>query len=101
MDARKSDGRTLDELGRYFDALPEAGFCFDIAHAWSIDATMELGHDLLDAFRGRLSHVHLSSLTPECTHIPLEAEHLDLFAPLLRRCIDVPWIIEAFEPSLD
>lgn len=88
MDARKSDGRTLDELQTYVDVLPEAGFCFDVAHIWSIDSTMALGHELLDAFKSRLTHVHVSSLTPECEHVPLEAEQLELFAPLLRRCID-------------
>jgi len=29
MDARKPIGRTAAELQRYFDALPEARFCFD------------------------------------------------------------------------
>jgi sugar phosphate isomerase/epimerase len=101
MDARKSDGRTVEELQRCFDVLPEAGFCFDVAHVWSIDPTMGLGHEMLDAFRRRLTHVHVSSLTAQCEHIPLEAEHLDLFAPLLRRCIDVPWIMEAYDPRLD
>lgn len=95
MDARKEDGRTVDELAPWFSELPEAGFCFDVAHAWSIDETMSVGADLLDAFRPRLRHLHVSSLSPELHHVPLTEEHEGLFAPLLQRCLDVPWILEA------
>lgn len=95
MDSRKADGRTVDELRSWFGELPEAGFCFDIAHAWSIDEDMSVGWNLLDAFRGRLRHLHVSSLSDELHHIPLTEEHEELFAPLLERCRDVPWILEA------
>jgi hypothetical protein len=33
MDARNPVGRRADELTRFFDELPAAGFCFDVAHA--------------------------------------------------------------------
>jgi hypothetical protein len=95
MDARKSFGRTQDELAATFGQLPEAGFCFDIAHAWSVDDSMQVANELLDAFGDRLRHVHLSSLSPELHHIPLTAEDEDLFRPILERCVDVPWILEA------
>jgi hypothetical protein len=95
MDARKDDGRTVDELARWFAELPEAGFCFDIAHAWSIDVTMTVGAELLDAFRTRLRHLHVSSMGPDLHHVSLTEEHERLFMPLLRRCLDVPWILEA------
>jgi sugar phosphate isomerase/epimerase len=95
MDAGKHDGCTVDGLSRWFDALPEAGFCFDIAHAWSVDDTMAAGTELLDAFRTRLRHLHLSSLSPDLHHVPLTEEHEELFTPLLQRCLDVPWILEA------
>lgn len=95
MDARKSDGRTADELTALFAELPEAGFCFDIAHAWSINPDMSVAGELLDAFGDRLRHVHLSSLTEELHHVPLTVEHEHLFRPLLERCVDVPWILEA------
>ena len=61
MDARKSAGTTVAELEALFELLPEAGFCLDVAHVWSLDPTMALGHELLDAFRLRLTHVHVSS----------------------------------------
>lgn len=95
MDARKEGGRTVDELAPWFSDLPEAGFCFDIAHAWSIDATMAIGDELLDAFRSRLRHLHVSSLSAELHHVTLSEEHEALFMPLLQRCLDVPWILEA------
>jgi hypothetical protein len=95
LDVRRSDGRTVEELSQWFRELPEAGFCFDVAHAWSVDPTMSTGKRLLDAFRMRLRHLHVSSLSSELKHIPLTIEHEALFMPLLRRCIDVPWILEA------
>jgi len=95
MDARKEDGRTVDELAPWFAELPEAGFCFDVAHAWSIDETMSVGADLLDAFGPRLRHLHVSSLSDELHHVSLRDEDEELFTPLLQRCLDVPWILEA------
>lgn len=100
MDSRKPDGRTPEELDRAFGELPEAGFCFDIAHAWSIDPSMEVANDLLDGLGGRLRHVHLSSLSEDLHHVSLTDEDEELFSPVLRRCLDVPWIFEA-PPNTD
>jgi sugar phosphate isomerase/epimerase len=95
MDARKRDGRSAEELERWFAQLPHAGFCFDIAHACSLDETMLAATELLDAFRTRLRHVHVSSLSHDGHHVALSEEHEELFVPLLQRCLDVPWILEA------
>jgi hypothetical protein len=95
MDVRKQDGRSAAELERFFEALPDAGFCFDVAHAWSIDPTMAEGQRLLDRYAGRLRHLHVSSLDGAGHHLPLTDEHEELFGPLLGRCRDVPWIFEA------
>lgn len=95
MDARKPTGRTTAELARLFDQLPEAGFCFDVAHAWSVDQSMSLAEALLDEFAQRLRHVHVSSLDEHCKHQPLSVEQERLFLPSLGRCSDVPWILEA------
>ena len=97
MDDRKHTGRTAGELAAMFDEMPEAGFCFDIAHAYAVDPSMSVAHDLLDAFRSRLRQVHVSSLQ-DGSHVPLTEEDEDLFAPLLARCRDVPWILEAWPP---
>lgn len=95
MDARKPRGTDFDELADLFVSLPEAGFCFDVAHAWTVDPSMELAHHLLNGLAPRLRHVHLSSISVDHKHVPLSAEHETLFAPLLSRCRDVPWILEA------
>jgi hypothetical protein len=85
MDTRKADGRTVSELEPWFVALPEAGFCFDIAHAWSIDEGMSVGRELLDAFRLRLRHLHVSSLSADSRHVPLTEEHEERGCPVARR----------------
>jgi hypothetical protein len=95
LDARKAGGRTADELAPYFAALPDAGLCLDVAHARSIDATMAGAHALLDRFAGRLRHLHVSSLDADGHHVPLRAEDELAFWPVLQRCRDVPWILEA------
>jgi hypothetical protein len=98
MDDRKAGGRTADELARLFAALPEAGFCLDIAHAHSVDPSMGVAAELLDAFRCRLREVHLSSIR-HGRHTVLTAEDEALFTAHLARCRDVPWILEAAPPA--
>ena len=93
MDPRKQDGRTALELERYFDALPEAGLCLDVAHAAAVDPGE--GQRLLDAYAPRLRHLHVSSLDEDCHHTTLATADEREWAPLLRRCRDVPWILEA------
>lgn len=95
MDPRKPAGQTAEELTPFFDELPEAGLCFDVAHAKAVDPTMEEGGRILDEFGDRLRHVHLSSLDENCHHVPLTKHDESLFASLLSRCRDVPWILEA------
>jgi hypothetical protein len=95
MDPTKDDGRTVEELGRYFEELPQAGLCLDIAHAWLMDPSLALAHALLDAFGDRLREVHVSSIMPDGRHIPLRLADAVKFVPVLQRCRDVPWIFEA------
>lgn len=101
MDSRKSEGRTVGELKPAFESLPDARFCFDIAHARSIDPSMGEANRLLDAFGTRLSHVHLSSLSPDLRHVSLTSSDAELFESTLQRCVDVPWILEAPPPDLN
>jgi hypothetical protein len=95
MDAGKDWGRTWDELAPVFSELPEAGFCLDVAHAWSIDPDMSVAEELLAHFRHRLRQVHISSLSRDLHHVPLTEADEELFRPVLERCADVPWILEA------
>jgi Xylose isomerase-like TIM barrel len=95
MDARKDAGRTVQELEPLFEALPDAGLCFDIAHAKSVDQTMDEGEAILGRYGSRLRHVHLSSLDEDSHHVPLSPADEELYSPLLQKCRDVPWILEA------
>jgi hypothetical protein len=98
MDPRKATGRTAAELEPLFAELPAAGLCLDIAHAGAVDPDMEVAGELLDRFRTRLRHLHVSSLDAEEGHVPLTVEHANRFLPVLDRCRDVPWILEAPYP---
>jgi hypothetical protein len=98
MDAFKSSARSVDELRPYFEALPEAGFCFDIAHARMNDPSMGLGHELVEIFGDRLREVHLSSITDDGRHVPLTQADVEMFWPVLERCRNVPWVLEAELP---
>jgi hypothetical protein len=99
MDTRKQDARTVDELQHFFDLLPHAQFCFDIAHAWLHDPAMTLAHALLDAFGDRLAEVHLSSILPSGEHVPLQPRVMSSYTPVVARCVGVPWILEAPLPG--
>lgn len=95
MDPRKRTGRTVEELHEVFVALPEAGFCLDVAHAAAVDPSMAEARLLLDAFGSRLRHLHVSSLDAEGHHVALTRADEARYAPALLRCRDVPWILEA------
>jgi hypothetical protein len=100
MDGRKPVGQRPEQLGALFAALPEAGFCLDVAHAAAVDPTMALAHALLDAHGGRLRQLHVSSLRRDRgSHVPLTRRDEARFCTALRRCPDVPWILEAPPPS--
>jgi hypothetical protein len=99
MDRHKRSARNVDELRPYFEKLPESGFCFDIAHAQMNDPSMRLAHDLLDAFGDRLRQVHLSSITEDGRHIPVTESDVQAFWPVLERCREVPWVLEAALPE--
>lgn len=98
MDDTKSTGADPDDMEEAFGVLPESGFCLDVAHAYAVDPSMGLAMELLDRFRSRLRQVHVSSLR-EGRHVALTAEDEEAFRPVLHRCRDVPWILEAPPPS--
>jgi hypothetical protein len=71
MDRRKTLGRTVVELGRVFDKLPDASFCFDIGHAHQVDRTMNDAYFLLRELGARLVQVHVSEVTTRGRHASL------------------------------
>lgn len=95
MDPRKVTGRTADELAPYLATLPQAQLCFDVAHAQAVDPTLAVGHEILDRYGSRLRHLHVSALDERGRHRPMTATDEADLAPLLDRCRDVPWILEA------
>jgi hypothetical protein len=95
MDCRKTDCRTAQEMARVFDALPDARFCLDVAHVWTIDRSLAEGDRLLDAFEDRLAQVHLSGIDPGGQHRITAAGDLLRYRPLLERCRHVPWVLES------
>lgn len=68
MDKRKAIGRTVSELQVFFDCLPDARFCFDIAHARQVDSSMTEAYMLLKAFGDRLRQVHISEVNTSSKH---------------------------------
>jgi sugar phosphate isomerase/epimerase len=95
MDVAKSFGRTVDDLAEVFARFPDAGFCLDVAHVWTNDRSVALGHDLLDAFGDRLRQLHVSGIEPDGTHRETTAADLELYRPLLERAAHVPHVYEA------
>ena len=99
MDTRKPSGHRTADLRPLFAQLPDAGLCLDVAHAKDVDPSMAVAHELLDAFSERLRQVHISSLDENRHHVPLTPADEELFGPVLERCSDVPWILEAAPPT--
>jgi hypothetical protein len=100
MDKRKSTGRTVAELRLYFDQLPEASFCFDIAHARQVDASMMVAFRLLREFGARIRQVHISEVDTGSRHARMSPSAADDYAQVLRHVPpQAAFIIEAQVPS--
>jgi hypothetical protein len=95
MDVAKSYGKTPQDLHEVFTRFPDAGFCLDVAHVWTVDPTLALGHELLGAFGDRLRQLHVSGIEADGTHRTTTAEDLALYQPLLERAANVPRVLEA------
>lgn len=95
MDRRKPLGRTVLELGRIFDRLPEASFCFDVGHAHQVDRTMNEAYFLLRELGTRLVQVHVSEVTTRGRHDPLSRSAVAAFHKVAA-CVppEVPILVE-------
>ena len=95
MDQRKASGRTAAELRPLFEALPDARFCLDLAHASQIDPTMSEARRMLGEFGDRLQQIHISSIDSRSMHGPLNLVAARTFRSVLRGLnTDIPWILE-------
>jgi predicted XRE-type DNA-binding protein len=86
MDRRKSEGRTVRELWRIFERLPDARLCFDVAHARQVDTSLT---------EARPSS---GNLFRDLGFAPEEAEHLRVRSTLMaavRRYIDERGLTQA------
>lgn len=95
MDKRKSTGRSARELQPFFDRLPDAGLCFDIAHARQVDPTMCEAALILRQYRDRIRQIHMSCVNSRSAHEQLNYQSVIAYrrvASLLPR--DVPVILE-------
>ena len=96
MDRRKADGRSAAELSCWFETLPDACFCLDLAHAQQWDPTLTEAYVLLKKFASRLCQVHISQLDSASHHYPLTESAIRTFSDLAWLIPpEVPFIIES------
>jgi hypothetical protein len=108
MDKRKPVGRTVEELAPFFDRLPEAGMCFDIAHARQVDGSMTEAYRLLRRYGDRIRQVHVSEVTVDSRHARMsptaEADYREVVAlvpPEAAIIIESPLPVAAIGEELD
>lgn len=95
MDSRKSVGRTAEELRSFYDQLPEATLCFDIAHARQVDSSMTEGLRIIEEFRDRLVQVHLSEVNSKGKHFSMSFAAKRAYEPFAEIISTVPVILES------
>jgi hypothetical protein len=96
MDKRKPIGRTVSELREVFNSFPEAGLCFDVAHARQVDPSMIESAQMLREFQGRLREVHASGVTTRSNHSPISTAASFAYSSIADLIPDtVPIILES------
>jgi hypothetical protein len=99
MDRRKADGRSAEELSQWFDRLPNARLCFDMAHAHQCDRTMTEAFRILVRFGDRICQLHISELDSAGHHFPLSYGSMQAFSEVASLIpAGCPAIIESLSP---
>src|ERR1019366_6360529 len=99
MDRRKADGRSAGELHRWFDRLPEAKLCFDLAHSHQCDRTMTEAFRILRDFSDRICQLHISELDSAGHHFPLSYGSIQAFSEISHQIpTDSAVILESLNP---
>ncbi|MGD0830200.1 MAG: TIM barrel protein [Terracidiphilus sp.] len=99
MDRRKREGRSAEELCRWFELLPNARLCFDLAHAHQCDRTMTEAFRILLRFRNRICQLHISELDSAGRHFPLSFGSIQAFSEIASMIpADSPAILESLNP---
>jgi sugar phosphate isomerase/epimerase len=78
MDRRKHFGKTVADLDRLFERLPEAGLCVDVGHAKQVDPTLALLADLLTLYSARIRQFHVSQVDARSSHSGLSYQDIDV-----------------------
>ncbi len=95
MDSRKPIGRTADELEPFFDRLPEAKLCLDLAHARQIDSSMNQAVRILRRFADRLAQFHISEINSKGSHFAMSFAARRAYEPFATILSRTPVIIES------
>lgn len=96
MDKRKKSGRSYFDLLQIFDKLPDASFCFDIAHAAQVDPSMTEAYLMLSKLSHRIKEIHISSVNSQSIHEPITWESIIAFSKVAHLIPqDVPIILES------
>jgi len=82
MDRRKEVGRSADELNFWFERLPEARLCLDLAHAHQFDRTMTEAYRILRMFKDKVCQLHVSELDSTGHHFPLSFGSMRAFGEI-------------------
>jgi hypothetical protein len=99
MDRRKSAARNAEELCGWFEQLPDARLCFDLAHAHQCDRTMTEAFRILLKFRDRICQLHISELDSAGHHFPLSSGSIQAFSEVASLIpADSPVILESLNP---
>jgi hypothetical protein len=102
MDRRKSFGRSADELKHWFDLLPQARLCLDLAHVHQFDRTMTEAYRILRSFGDRVCQLHVSELDSAGHHYPLSLGSMRAFAEVKSMVpADAAIILESLSPNKD
>src|ERR1700730_8393151 len=96
MDKRKPTGRTASELKASFDELPDAGLCFDVAHARQVDPSMIESAHILHEFGNRIREIHASGVTTRSVHGPISEAACSAFSSVAHLIpVTAPIILES------
>jgi sugar phosphate isomerase/epimerase len=95
MDKRKLRGRLAKDFFSYFEALPEARLCLDVAHVRQVDASFVEGYKFLREFGDRLAEIHISEISSDSRHSRLSMHDSFLREFLTLVPNDIPVIIES------
>lgn len=74
MDAKKSFGKSVEDLKKIFSQAHDAKWVCDVNHIYTIDRSMKLAEAFHSAFQDRICHYHLSGYGGfhDCLHISQE-----------------------------